>query len=47
MVTDLVAYAVARINIKRTTAINQNVCPKVLFTGIKVNFKKVVVFYES
>jgi len=40
MVNDLVAYAVARINIKRTTAINQNVCPKVLFTGVKVNFKK-------
>lgn len=40
MVKDLVAYAIARINIKRTTAINQNVCPKVLFTGIKVNFKK-------
>ena len=29
MVKDLVAYAVARINIKRTTAINQNVCPRV------------------
>ena len=40
MIKDLVAYAVARNNIKRTTAINQNVCPKVLFTGIKVNFKK-------
>ena len=40
MVKDLVAYVVARINIKRTTAINQNVCPRVLFTGIKVNFKK-------
>ena len=40
MVKDLVAYAVARSNIKRTTAINQNVCPKVLFTGVKVNFKK-------
>jgi len=40
MVKDLVAYAVARLNIKRTTAINQNVCPRVLFTGIKVNYKK-------
>lgn len=40
MVKDLVANAVAIINIKRTTAINQNVCPKVLFTGVKVNFKK-------
>jgi len=40
IIKELIAYAVARINIKRTTAINQNVCPKVLFTGIKVNFKK-------
>jgi hypothetical protein len=40
MVKDLVAYAVARINIRRTTAINLNVCPKVLFTGIKINYKK-------
>ena len=38
MVKDLATYAVAHINIKQTTAINQNVCPKVLFTGIKVNF---------
>jgi hypothetical protein len=40
MVRDLVAYSVSRINIRRTTAINQNVCPRVLFTGIKVNYKK-------
>jgi len=40
LVKDLVAYAVARINIRRTTAINLNVCPKVLFTGIKVNYAK-------
>jgi len=40
MVKDLVAYAVSRINIRRTTAINQNVCPKVLFTGMKVNYKR-------
>jgi hypothetical protein len=32
LVKDLVAFAVARINIRRTTAINKNVCPKVLFT---------------
>ena len=30
----------ARLNIRRTTAINQNVCPKVPFTGIKVDFTK-------
>lgn len=40
MVKDLVSYAVKRLNIRRTTAINVNVCPKVLFTGIKVNFAK-------
>jgi len=40
MVKDLVAYSVARINIMRTSAINSNVCPKVLFTCIKVNYKK-------
>jgi len=40
MVRDLVAYCVSRINIRRTTAINTNVCPRVLFTGIKVNYKK-------
>ena len=40
MVKDLVSYAVARLNIRRTTTINVNVCPKVLFTGIKINFAK-------
>ena len=40
MVKDLVAYAVSRLNIRRTTAINHNVCPRLLFTGVKVNFKK-------
>jgi len=40
LVKDLVAYAVARKNILRTTAINLNVCPKVLFTGLKINFAK-------
>ena len=40
LVKDLVAYAVVRLNIFRTTALTQNVCPKVLFTGLKVNYKK-------
>ena len=40
MVKDLVSYAVARLNIRRTTAINENICPKVLFTGMKINFEK-------
>ena len=40
LIKNLVSYAVARLNIRRTTAINRNICPKVLFTGIKVNFTK-------
>ena len=40
LVKDLVAYAVARLNIFRTTALTQNVCPTVLFIGLKVNYKK-------
>jgi len=40
LVKDLVGYAVARINIRRTTAINLNVCSKVLYTGMKVNYAK-------
>jgi hypothetical protein len=40
LVKDLVAYAVSRINIRRTTAINLNVCSRVLFTGMRVNYKK-------
>ena len=40
LVKDLVTYAVSRINIRRTTALNVNVCPKVLFTGLRVNYKK-------
>ncbi len=40
LVKDLVMYAVSRINLRRTTALNVNVCPKVLFTGLRVNYKK-------
>jgi hypothetical protein len=40
LMKDLVAYAVARLNIWRTTALNRNGCPKVLFTGLCVNYKK-------
>ena len=40
MVRDLVAYCVSRTNIRSTTAINTNICPRVLFTGMKINFKK-------
>ena len=40
MVKDLVAYLVARMNIKRTTGINCNTRPKILFTGTKINYKR-------
>jgi hypothetical protein len=40
LVRDLMAYAVSRINIRRTTAISQNVCPRVLFTGMRVDYRK-------
>lgn len=39
-VNDLVAYVVSRLNVRRTTALCSNVCPRVLFTGVKPNFKK-------
>ncbi len=40
LVKDLVAYAVARLNIWHTMALNRNVCLKVLFTGLCVYYKK-------
>ena len=40
LVKDLVTYAVSCINIRRMMASNMNVCPKVLFTGLHVNYKK-------
>jgi len=40
MVKDLVAYVVSRINYERPAAINENVAPKVLFTGIHLDYKK-------
>jgi hypothetical protein len=40
LVGELVAYAVSRLNIRRTTALAENVCPKVLFTGIPVDYQK-------
>ena len=33
MVKDLVAYAVSRLNIRRTTALNESVCPQVYKKG--------------
>ena len=40
MVKDLVSSAVSKLNIRRTTALHGNVCPHVLFTGIKVDYLK-------
>jgi hypothetical protein len=40
LVKDLVAYAVSRLNIRRTTSLSGNVCPRVLFTGVPVDYKK-------
>jgi hypothetical protein len=39
-VPDLVAYIVLRLNIRRTTALSENVSPRVLFTGMLVNYDK-------
>jgi len=39
-VKDLVAYVVSRLNIRRTMALNENVCPRILFTGVPVDYKK-------
>ena len=33
MVKDLVSYAVVHLNIRRTTAINKNICPKYCLLG--------------
>jgi hypothetical protein len=40
LVKDLVAFAVSRMNIERSAAINQTVAPKVLFTGLWLDFCK-------
>jgi hypothetical protein len=40
LVPDLVAYVVSRLNIRRTTALSENVCPRVLFMGMPVNYAK-------
>jgi len=40
LVRDLIAFAVSRMNTKCSAAINQTVAPKVLFTGLRLNFQK-------
>ena len=40
LVQDLVGYSVSRLNVCRTQALSQNVCPRVLFTGVLVPYKE-------
>ncbi len=40
LVKDLVMYVVSRINIRCTTELEENTCPRVLFTGMKSRAKK-------
>ena len=40
LMKDLVAYSIARLNVRRTTTIASLECPRVRFTGRKINFKK-------
>jgi len=39
LVKDLVTYAVSRSNLKASTRIESNVCPRIRFTGYKPDFK--------
>ncbi len=40
LVEDLVAYVVSRLNVRRMMSLSENVCPRVLFTGIPVDYRK-------
>jgi hypothetical protein len=40
LLRDLVAFAVSRINIKRSSAVNSNVCARVRFTSVKPDYRK-------
>jgi hypothetical protein len=39
-IKDLATYAIIQINIRQTSALNDNVAPKVKFTGVKPDFNK-------
>jgi hypothetical protein len=39
-VKDLMMYCVSCVNLRRTSALDGTVCPKVLFTGLKPNYRK-------
>jgi hypothetical protein len=40
LVKDLVAYAVSRVSIQRTSALSENIAPRVDFTGMPVKYQK-------
>jgi hypothetical protein len=40
LIGDLVAYCVSRLNIRHMTALAENVCPRVLFTGVPIDYRK-------
>jgi hypothetical protein len=44
-VPDQVGYAVSRLNIRLTQALNGNICPRVLFTGIPVPYSELSVAF--
>jgi hypothetical protein len=39
LVEDLVAYTVSDLNMQRTTALSENISPRLLFTGMPVGYK--------
>ena len=47
LVKDLVGYAVSRLNVRRTQALCQNVCQRVLFTGVPVSFREFSVAFGN
>ena len=40
LIKDLITYSVSRIKIRRTAALEENICPRVLFTGVPMDYKK-------
>jgi len=40
LVKDLVAYGVSRVNVQRTSALSENIAPRVAFTGMPVQYQK-------
>lgn len=40
LVGDLVKYSVSKVNVRRTKALESNICPRVGLTGCKINYQK-------